>query len=150
MNYTIACQSNAMSKKTRTIVQTVIVPADPDQVYEAFMDPKRHSDFTQTKTVGSQEVGGEVSASDGYITAKNIELKKGKKIVQEWTTSEWPEGYGPSRLEIDLKKVEGGTELTMTHSKVPEEQADDYAEGWMDYYWNPLVEYFQKSKEEDA
>jgi activator of HSP90 ATPase len=139
-----------MTKKTRTIVQTVIVPADPDEVYDEFMDPEKHSEFTQTKTTGSQEVGGEVSASDGYITARNIELKKGRKIVQEWTTSEWPEGYGPSILQIDLKKVQGGTELTMTHSKVPDEQADDYAEGWMEFYWNPIVEFFQKAKEDSA
>ena len=135
-----------MSKKTRTIIQKVTIPATPEQVYEAFIDPVKHSDFTNTNTTGSQEVGGEVSASDGYITARNIELKKGKKIVQEWTTSEWPEGYPPSILELDLKKVTEGTELTMTHSKVPDEQADDYAEGWMEYYWNPMVEYFKAKK----
>ena len=135
-----------MPKKIRTIVQTVTIPATPEQVYEAFIDPEKHSEFTNTNTTGSQNVGGEVSAGDGYITARNIELKKGKKIVQEWTTSEWPEGYTPSILELDLKKVPEGTELTMTHSKVPEEQADDYAKGWMEYYWNPLVEYF-KAKE---
>ena len=135
-----------MTKKTRTIVQKVIVPATPEEVYQAFIDPEIHSEFTNTKTTGSQEVGGEVSASDGYITAKNLELQKGKKIVQEWSTSEWPDGYPPSLLQLDLKQVEGGTELTMTHSKVPEEQADDYAEGWMDYYWNPLIEYFEQAK----
>jgi activator of HSP90 ATPase len=135
-----------MTKKVRTIVQKVTIPATPDEVYEAFMDPEKHSDFTNTKTIGSQEIGGEVSASDGYITARNIELKKGKKIVQEWTTSEWPEGYPPSVLQLELKKVDGGTELIMTHSKVPDEQADDYAEGWMEYYWNPMIEYFQKIK----
>ena len=136
-----------MTKKTRTIVQKVVVPATPEEVYEAFMDPEKHSEFTQTETTGSQEVGGSVSASDGYITAKNIELQEGRKIVQEWTTTEWPEGYPPSVLELDLKAVDGGTELTMTHSKVPDEQADDYADGWMEYYWNPLVEYFQKAKD---
>jgi activator of HSP90 ATPase len=135
-----------MTKKTRTIVQKVFVPATPDEVYDAFMDPQKHSDFTHTHTTGSREEGGEVSASDGYISARNVELIKGKKIVQEWTTSEWPTGYPPSTLELDLKKVAEGTELTMTHSKVPEEQADDYAEGWNEYYWNPMVEYFQKKK----
>jgi activator of HSP90 ATPase len=136
-----------MTNKMRTIVQKVIIPATPDEVYGAFMDPKEHSDFTRTETAGSQEVGGEVSASDGYITARNIELKKGKKIVQEWTTSEWPEGYPPSILQLDLKEVDEGTELTMTHSKVPDEQADDYAEGWTEYYWNPMIEYFRRAKD---
>lgn len=137
-----------MTKKTRTIIQKVIVPATPEEVYDAFMDPKKHSAFTRTETTGSQEVGGKVSAGDGYITARNVVLEKGKKIVQEWTTTEWPDGYPPSVLELDLKKVEGGTELTMTHSKVPEEQADDYAEGWQEYYWNLLIDYFEKRKDE--
>jgi uncharacterized protein YndB with AHSA1/START domain len=79
-----------MPKKTRTIIQKVTIPATPEQVYEAFIDPEKHSDFTNTNTTGSQDVGGDVSASDGYIKARNIELKKGKRIVQEWTTSEWP------------------------------------------------------------
>jgi len=136
-----------MALKFRTIVQKVIIPAPPEEVYRAFMDPKKHTAFTNTETTGSQEVGGEVSAGDGYITARNIELVKGKKIVQEWTTTEWPEGYPPSMLQLDLRMVDGGTELTMTHSKVPEEQADDYAEGWKDYYWDPLIEYFQRAED---
>ncbi len=32
----------------------------------------------------------------------------------------------------------------MAHSKVPEDQADDYEQGWEDYYWKPLKEYFKK------
>jgi activator of HSP90 ATPase len=136
-----------MINKVRTIVQNVIIPATPDQIYETFMNPERHSEFTRTSTTGSQEVGGYVSASDGYITAKNIELMNGKKIVQEWSTSEWPDGYPPSILQLELKKVAGGTELTMTHSQVPAEQADDHAKGWMDYYWNPMIEHFRRMKE---
>lgn len=137
-----------MAIKTRTIVQKVMIPAPPGEVYEAFMDPQKHSDFTHTETTGSQEVGGEVSAGDGYISARNIELKRGEKIVQEWTTSQWPKGYPPSILQLDLKEVDGGTELTMTHSKVPDGQADDYTEGWKEYYWEPMAEYFQKAKQD--
>ena len=30
----------------------------------------------------------------------------------------------------------------MVHSNVPKEQADEIAEGWIEFYWNPLKEYF--------
>jgi activator of HSP90 ATPase len=76
-------------------------------------------------------------------------LKKGEKIVQEWTMSQW-QGVSALDLQLDLKEVEGGTELTMIHSKVPDGQADDYAEGWKEYYWNPMVEYFQKAVKEPS
>jgi hypothetical protein len=32
----------------------------------------------------------------------------------------------------------------MTHSAVPLEQADDIAQGWIDFYWEPLKEYLKK------
>ncbi len=126
----------------------LMIPAAPGEVHEAFMDPQKHSDFTHIRTTGSREVGGEVSAGDGYISARHIELKKGEKIVQEWATSQWPRNYPPSVLQLDLREVDGGTELSMTHSNVLDEQAEDYAEGWKEYYWDPMVEYFRKAEED--
>ena len=135
-----------MPKGTKTIRQRVIIPASPEEVYDAFIDPKKHTAFTGGEASGSSEVGGEFSAWDGYITARSLELDPGKKIVQEWSTSEWPKGYAPSRLEITLKKHAGGTELTLVQSKVPEKQADDYEKGWHEHYWDHLIEYFKRQK----
>lgn len=132
--------------RTRTIRQKLVIPATPRQVYNALMDPREHSEFTGEEAEGSGEVGGEFSAYSGYITARNIELEEGRMIVQEWTTSEWPQGYPPSKLVICLAKVKGGTELTMVHSLVPEGQADDYAEGWKVHYWSKLKEHFEAKK----
>lgn len=133
--------------RTVTIRQTHLIPASPKQVYDAYLNAKKHSDFTGSKATCTPKVGGRFSAWDGYITGRNVALEAGKKIVQEWQTTEWPEGYGPSILEITLEEnKEGGgiTKLTMVHSKVPAGQAEDYRQGWMDYYWDPLKAYFQK------
>jgi activator of HSP90 ATPase len=132
--------------KTTTIKQTVIIPADPEKVYEAFMNAKIHSEFTGSKATCNPIVGGKFTAWDGYISGKNVELEKGKKIVQEWKTTEWPGGYGPSRFELTLKKVRNGTQITMVHSNVPEKQAAELAEGWNEFYWTPLKEYFSRNK----
>ncbi len=135
-----------MKLKTATITQKVVIPASPDEVYDAYIDPKKHSAFTGAEATCDPRVGGEFTAWDGYITGKNLELEKGKRIVQEWSTSEWPEDYPPSRLELTFSKVQGGTELTMVHSEVPASQAEDYRQGWIDDYWDLLKEYFQKKK----
>ncbi len=66
---------------------------------------------------------------DGYISGKVLELVPGKKVVQEWKTTEWPKGFAPSKLELTFKKKNGGCELTMVHSIVPKEQAEDYDQG---------------------
>jgi len=133
-----------MKMKVTTIEQKVVIPATPDEVYEAFMDAKKHSAFTGGKATSNPKVGGKFTAWDGYISGKNLELEKGKKIVQEWITTEWPKGYPPSRLELTFKKVKDGTEISMVHSDVPAEQADDIEQGWIDFYWKPLKEYFKK------
>lgn len=127
-----------------TIEDKVVIPATPDEVYDAFLDPKKHAAFTGSKATGSPKVGAKFTAWDGYISGKNLELEKGKRIVQEWVTTGWPEGYAPSRLELTFTRVKGGTEISMVHSNVPAEQADDYAQGWKDFYWKPLKEYFKK------
>lgn len=128
------------------IVHIVKVPASPEEVYEAFMNAKIHSEFTGSKATGKPIVGESFTAWDGYIFGKNLELQKGKKIVQEWKTTDWPKGYDPSRFELTLKKTKEGTEITMIHSNVPKEQADELADGWNEFYWIPLKEHFSRKR----
>ena len=130
--------------KATTIRQKVLIPAEPDKVYEAFVDGKNHSAFTGSRATCDPKVGGKFTAWDGYISGKNLQLEKGKKIVQEWITTEWPKGYRPSKLELSFEKAENGTEILMIHSGVPAEQAAEIEQGWIDFYWQPLKEYFKK------
>ena len=67
--------------------------------------------------------------------------------MQEWVTTEWPEGYPPSRLEFTLKEVDGNTELAMVHSDIPAVQKEELKQGWTDYYWEPLKRYFEKRRQ---
>jgi activator of HSP90 ATPase len=131
-----------MSRKVRTITQRVLIPARPEQVYDALTSATRHAAVTSAKATGARRVGARFTAYDGYIMGVHRELKSGAKIVQDWWTTEWPEGASPSRLQITLRSVKGGTELRMVHSAVPAEQADSYRQGWIDYYWTPLQAYF--------
>ena len=132
-----------MALKFSTITQSVTIGSTPDKVYDALMDSKSHAAITGSSAKMSSVVGGKFTAWDGYIIGKNLELVKGKKIVQEWSTTEWPKGYPPSHLEITLTKSKEGTTLKMVHSRVPASQRADYAEGWRDYYWKPLRAYFE-------
>jgi len=133
-----------MSMKATTIKQRALVPATPDEVYNAFIEAKKHSAFTGSKATCDPKIGGEFTTWDGYISGRNLELVKGKRIVQEWLTTDWPDKFPPSRLELTFKEAKGGTEISMIHSNVPAEQADDLAEGWNEFYWKPLKEYFTK------
>ena len=133
-----------MKTNVVTIKQKVVISASPDEVYDAYVDPKKHSEFTGAKATGKAKVGGKFTAWDGYSFGKFLELVKGKRIVQEWQTTDWPDGLPPSKLEITLEADPKGTELTMVHCDIPADQEEELADGWMEYYWNPLKEYFSK------
>ena len=134
-----------MKTKVKTIEQKVIISkASPKEVYDAFTDPRKHSAFTGSKATGKAVVGGKFTAWDGYIFGKYLELDDGKRLVQEWTSTDFPKSSGPSKLELCFNKVAVGTEIVMVHSDVPEEQADDTAKGWIEWYWNPLKKYFSE------
>ena len=128
-----------------TITQKVIISkVSPKQVYEAYVDPKKHSEFTGSEATGKPVVGGKFTAWDGYISGKFLELEEGKRVVQEWTSTDFPEGSPPSRLELTFREVPKGTEIVMVHSNVPKDQEDETAEGWTEFYWEPLKQYFKK------
>jgi activator of HSP90 ATPase len=130
-----------------TITQKIIIPkVSPKQVYEVYVDPRKHSEFTESKATGKQVVGGKFTAWDKYISGKFVELEEGKRVVQEWTSTDFPEGYPPSKLELTFREVPKGTEITMVHSNVPKEIADDAADGWTEFYWQPMKKYFKKEK----
>ncbi len=133
-----------MNAKTGVVKQKIVIPASPDEVYEAFMNAKKHTAFTGSKATISSRVGAEFIAWDGYISGKNLELEKGKRIVQEWRTTDFPADHPNSKLELTFKKTKGGTEISMIQSNVPSDQADDLAEGWNEFYWEPLKRYFAK------
>jgi activator of HSP90 ATPase len=135
-----------MTKATKTIRQTTVIIAKSAELYKALVDPKTHSAFTGAKATGKPRVGGAFTAWDGYISGRYLQLEKGKRIVREWRTTEWPEDSPPSIVEFTFKQKKGGTELTMVHSRIPADQAESYRQGWTDFYWKPLKEYFEKKE----
>jgi activator of HSP90 ATPase len=108
------------------------------------LNPRKHSRFTHAKATGTARVGAKFTAYDGYIYGKILELDEGRRIVQEWQTTEWPDGAPPSIAEFTFIEAPGGTRLTLVQSEVPEVQAESYRQGWIDYYWEPLKDYLNE------
>jgi uncharacterized protein YndB with AHSA1/START domain len=129
--------------KTRTIHQSVTIPAPPEKVYRALMVSRLHAAFTGAPAQVSPRVGGRFSVWDGYIHGTNVELVPGKRIVQLWRPAEgnWPNEYF-SRVKFEFAPVAGGTRITFTHSGVLAEHASHLSQGWKESYWEPLRRFF--------
>jgi uncharacterized protein YndB with AHSA1/START domain len=129
---------------------TAIIPALPEEVYEAWLDSLGHSEMTGSAATTSDQVGAEVSAWEGYITGRNLELVPGERIVQSWRTSEFGDEHEDSVITLSLEPVEGGTLLTLEHSNVPDEQKSYEEGGWEANYFEPMIAYFSELEEEEA
>jgi len=120
---------------------TTVINASARKVYTAWLDPREHSAFTGSKATGGSRVGDPFTAWDGYILGVHLELEPGRRIVQAWRTSDFPPGSEDSRLEIILVEVAGKTRLTLIQSNIPDGQAEQYREGWEDFYFAPLAKF---------
>jgi uncharacterized protein YndB with AHSA1/START domain len=133
-----------LKTQTHIIKQKAIIPATPDEVYEALTDSKIYSEFTGDKFIGVAKIGEKFTVYD--ISGKFLELEKGKRIVEEWVNSRWPKGFAPSKVELTFKEMSKGTEITLVQSNIPMEVEEDYLlEGWTEYFWNRLKKYFSKN-----
>jgi activator of HSP90 ATPase len=125
--------------------QEIIIKSTPHDLYEAFMDSKMHSKFTESKAKVSREVGGTFSIFEGDIIGKNVELIQDKKIIQTWRSEgeNWPKGYY-STITLIFEPVDDGTLIKFTHTDIPEGAYESVKEGWDEYYWEPLKEMLEK------
>jgi activator of HSP90 ATPase len=123
---------------------SAVIPANPSDIYSAWLSTAGHAAMTGNPANVDGNVGGNFTAWDGYIFGSTLELEPGQRIVQAWRTSEFPDDAPDSRLEILFEDVPGGTKVTLIHSDMPEDQAGSYRQGWEDFYFKPMKEYFSK------
>ncbi len=122
-----------------------LIAASPRKVYDAWVEPGRHAAFTESRATGGTRAGDPFSAWDGYIKGVHLELVPGRRIVQAWRTSDFPAGADDSRLEIGLAPESGKTRLTLIQSGIPDGQAEQYRQGWIDFYFTPLKKYLKEA-----
>lgn len=118
------------------------LPVSPEMIYKAWLSSDGHTAMTGSPAKVTGRVGGKFTAWDGYIFGKTLELEKPHRILQAWRTSEFPEDAQDSLVEILLDKAKGGTKVTLKHYNMPADQVDSYKQGWEDFYFKPMRDYF--------
>ena len=126
-----------------TIRQTVtIAGVTPRELYDAFLNSRQHSAMTGGRARMSARIGGAWTAWDESLSGRNVELVPGKRIVQTWRGSDFPE-RDHSTLTLTLARSTTGARVTLRQTDVPDDLAASYAQGWRDYYWTPMKAYFE-------
>lgn len=117
------------------------LPVPPEDVYNALTNPVTLQLWTGEPAEMSTEPGSEFSLWDGSISGKNIAFEHGKKIVQQWYFGDQvPE----SIVTIILHERGTGTSVELIHTNIPDDEYDDFADGWSTYYFGALREFYSE------
>jgi len=117
------------------------IPAPPEDVYKALTNPVTLQLWTGEKAEMSTEPGSEFSLWDGSISGRNISFEENKKIVQQWYFGDQPE---ESIVTITLHFQKPGTSAELQHTNIPDEEYDDFVDGWNSSYFGALREFYQE------
>ena len=118
------------------------LPVKPEIIFNAWIDSISHRDFTGGNAAIDPRNGGNFSAWDGYITGILLKLEPYHRITQSWRTTDFHPLDPSSHLEIILSEEEDGTLLTLNHTEIPFGQSQQYEQGWIEYYFEPMLGYF--------
>ncbi len=129
---------------TNPIVQKVVFKnCTPKDIYDLYMNPKKHSAITGGSVTIQPKTGGKFSAWGGGLSGQFLQLIKDKMIVQSWRSDAFKPGDLDSTLVIQLHAKGKDTILHMVHANVPEQDHDGVTQGWKDYYWLPMKKYLK-------
>jgi len=123
----------------KTFKKTFKINAEPSDVYSALTNPYTIELWSGYPAEMSTEPGSDFSLWEGDITGKNIEFIQDKKIVQEWYFGDQPE---KSLVTITITPDRENSVLTVEHTNIPDDQFDDIAEGWREYYVGAIIDFF--------
>ncbi len=132
--------------KSKMITHEVTFSASPNEVYEALVDPAKHSKFTGAPAMIERKAGGKFSYGE-VLSGEIIELKQDELIVLSWRADDWPKGHY-SRVTYTLNPLDDGrrTQLSLVQTGVPEDKFDEINNGWREFYWTKMANYFRDEK----
>lgn len=122
---------------------SILINAPRNQVFNDWLDSDAHSAFTGEKAVISPNENGRFTAWDGYISGTTELIKEHTHILQRWRTSDFSDDDPDSLLEIRFEDANMATKITLVHSIIPKGQGKDYEVGWIQYYFEPMQNYYQ-------
>lgn len=117
-----------------------IIPAPPEEVYIALTNPATIQLWTGEPAIMSTEPDSEFELWEGSIVGKNLEFEDGKKIVQQWYFDQ----DEPSIVTIKLHPHKQGTSVELRHTNLPDDQYDDFVDGWDNSYFRSLEEFYEE------
>ena len=118
-----------MFNLAHTVERSVLLPAPPEEVWEAITDQLLLSEWLAPEVELDPHEGGELICryEDGEERRGEVELaEEAERLAFRW----WREDSGPSRVELVLDAVADGTRLTVIESGLVPVASPQLAAAW--------------------
>jgi activator of HSP90 ATPase len=133
------------TKRMQPITGTITLEAQAHEVFEAWLSSEIHTEMTGGTAQIDPTVGGSFAVWDGYASGTTATIDKNAlTIVQSWreNSDDWPKEHFSTLKVWMVPTSNRACELHFEHSDVPEDRVADIAQGWQDFYWQPMQAYF--------
>jgi uncharacterized protein YndB with AHSA1/START domain len=127
----------------KTIKQTYHINAPIEKVWEALINPEHINGWGGGPAKMTNKKGEKFSLWGGQIHGTNTDVVAPNTLVQQWYGGKWLQA---STATFSLEEEKNGTKVTLLHTDVPDEEAEDIESGWKEYYLGPLKKYVEKKK----
>ncbi|MGA2582351.1 MAG: SRPBCC domain-containing protein [Tepidisphaeraceae bacterium] len=131
---------------TPTIQQSVHFPASVKELYDIYMDPRKHSAFTGGPVKISPKPGSKFDAFGGMLSGVTLAAIPGKLIVQRWRSHLFHATDPDSILILYFTQTGKRSRIDLAHVNVPKHDHKGVTDGWKKYYWDPLRKYLKSRK----
>ena len=130
----------------KTIHQSVTLPAQPETLYDMYLNQKHHAAITGGPVVISRTPGTRFRAVGGMISGRTLQVVPKRLIVQSWRAKDWKHEDLDSTLIISFSPDKDGCRIELTQVNVPEHVYEHVREDWEKYYWKPWRDYLMKKE----
>jgi activator of HSP90 ATPase len=131
----------------KTVEHSVRFNATARELYDIYIDPRRHAAVTGAKVKISKKPGSRFKAFDGALSGVMLFTIPGELIVQRWRSTMFYKTDADSILILRFAQNGKRGRIDLTHANVPKQDYDGVNAGWEKHYWKPLRKYLEQ---EDA
>lgn len=124
----------------KTIKQYYTIGATPEEVFLALTNPLTIELWSGYPAIMEARENSEFSLFEGEISGRNIKIITNKQLVQEWYFGDNQE---ESVVTINLIPFKNKTNVELLHTNVPDEVYEEFEQGWRNYYWSAIINYFK-------
>jgi activator of HSP90 ATPase len=130
---------------TRTIQQSVVLPAPAARLFDMYLDPEAHAAISGSPVTIGPESGARFEAFEGVLTGVVLATVRPRLIVQSWRARRFEPGDPDSTLILVFSDADAGGRIDLVHTRVPDHEFDGVTSGWDRFYWTPWRALLERS-----